>query len=202
MLDALRLDLPHAPRLVHRLDRDTSGCLVLARHHRTVRRLGRLFAAGVVEKTYWAVVEGLPAAPAGRIDLPLAKRIGRTGWRMAPDPTGQAALTEYRVLGAGGGLAWLELRPRTGRTHQIRVHCAVLGCPVLGDPTYGGGGAALHLHARAVAIPLHEGRPPVTAVAPPPAAMLTALRQCGFAADAAASGAPHVPSIAATGSAP
>jgi RluA family pseudouridine synthase len=202
MLDALRLDLPHAPRLVHRLDRDTSGCLVLARHHRTVRRLGRLFAAGLVEKTYWAIVEGLPAASAGRIDLPLAKRSSRAGWRMVPDPTGQAALTEYRVRGAGGGLAWLELHPRTGRTHQIRVHCAALGCPVLGDPVYGKGGAALHLHARAVAIPLHADRPPVTAAAPPPPAMLAALRQCGWAPASAATEPWPVPSTAATGSAP
>src|SRR5690242_13242619 len=88
-LDALRFDLPHPPRLVHRLDRDTSGCLVLARHRRTVRRLGRLFADGRVEKIYWAVVEGAPPGAFGRIDLPLAKQTSKSGWRILADPEGQ-----------------------------------------------------------------------------------------------------------------
>jgi RluA family pseudouridine synthase len=182
MLDALRFDLPHPPRLVHRLDRDTSGCLVLARHHRTVRRLGRLFAEGRVDKTYWAVVEGAPPAAEGRIDRPLAKRTSKAGWRMVTDPEGQPALTLYRVLGTAPGLAWLELAPRTGRTHQLRVHCAALGCPVLGDAVYGRGGALpLHLHARRIAIPLHEGRPPIVAEAPLPEPLLAAFGRCGFA---------------------
>jgi tRNA pseudouridine32 synthase / 23S rRNA pseudouridine746 synthase len=181
MLDALRFDLPHPPRLVHRLDRDTSGCLVLARHHRTVRRLGRLFAEGRVEKTYWAVVEGAPPDAAGRVDRALAKRTSKSGWRMVTDPQGQPAVTDYRVLGTAPGLAWLELAPHTGRTHQLRVHCAAIGCPVLGDAVYGGGSATpLHLHARRIAIPLHEGRPPIIAEAPLPESLLATFRRCGF----------------------
>ena len=99
---------------------------------------------------------------------------------MVVDPAGQAALTEWRVLGEADGLTWLELRPRTGRTHQIRVHCAHLGCPILGDARYGGGeGAAMHLLARSVAIPLE---PPVGATAPPPEHMRAALSACGWGA--------------------
>src|SRR5271167_2055929 len=138
--DALRFGLPHPPALAHRLDRDTSGCLVLGRHPKALRRLGALFAAGKIEKVYWAVVAGKPAEPEGTIDAPLRKETRRTGWRMEIDPAGQRAVTGYRVLASAEGRSWLELRPRTGRTHQIRVHCATLGCPVVGDPTYGGPG--------------------------------------------------------------
>ncbi|HLI13627.1 MAG TPA: RNA pseudouridine synthase [Alphaproteobacteria bacterium] len=181
LFDALRFGLPNPPALAHRLDRDTSGCLVLGRHRKALRRLGRLFAAGRVEKTYWAVVEGGPPEPEGRVELPLAKRTPKRGWHMAVDPAGQPAITDYRMLGASAGLSWLELKPRTGRTHQIRVHCAALGCPVLGDHVYGrGGGAPLHLHARAVAVPLyHPRRPPISAAAPPPPHMWEALEACG-----------------------
>src|SRR5207237_1513822 len=132
--DALRFGLPAPPALAHRLDRDTSGCLVLGRHRKALARLGRLFAGGLVEKTYWAVVEGAPPQESGRVELALRKLSRKEGWRMTADPAGQAAVTDYRVLGSGDGLAWLELHPRTGRTHQVRVHCAALGCPVRGDP--------------------------------------------------------------------
>lgn len=190
-LDALRFGLPRPPGLAHRLDRDTSGCLVLGRHRKALARLGRLFAAGRVEKVYWAVVVGAPPEPAGRVDLPLAKRsTAKRGWWMAADPEhGRPAATDYRVLGGGtglGDLTWLELRPRSGRTHQIRVHCAEgLGCPVLGETIYGPrpaapGAAPLHLHARAVAVPLYPNRPPVVATAPVPPHMLAALRACGY----------------------
>lgn len=184
MLEALTFGVRHAPRLVHRLDRDTSGCLVLARHEKAVRKLGRLFTAGAVEKTYWAVVSGTPPESEGRIELALRKVSNKAGWRMVVARDGQAAVTEYRVLGTAGGRSWLELRPRTGRTHQIRVHCAAIGCPVIGDPRYGpsagAGGAILHLHARSVVVPYSTTKPPVTAVANPPSHMAAFLRVSGY----------------------
>jgi len=182
-LGALRFGLREAPRLVHRLDRDTSGCLVLARHAKAVRRLGRLFASAQVKKTYWAVVEGEPPATEGVIDQPLAKITRKDGWRVVPDPAGQHAVTRYRVLGAQGGSCWLELRPETGRTHQLRVHCASAAMPVLGDPVYGPStspATRLHLHASSITIPLGGGRAPITITAPPPAHMLRALQACGW----------------------
>ena len=180
LFGALRYGLPRPPALAHRLDRDTSGCLVLGRHPKALRRLGRLFAEGKVEKIYWAVVAGAPPATEGRVDLALSKRTDRSGWRTVADPKGQAAVTDYRVLGKAPGVTWLELKPRTGRTHQIRMHCAALGCPVVGDATYGTGGGTLHLHARAVSVPLYPANPAIVATAPPPPHMLTRLRACGW----------------------
>lgn len=188
-LGALRFGLPHPPGLAHRLDRDTSGCLVLGRHRKALSRLGKLFQSGGVEKTYWAVTAGVPAAAEGRIELPLKKLSNRTGgWKMVIDPEGQAAVTEYRVLGTGNGpagekLAWIECKPKTGRTHQIRVHLAALGAPILGDPQYGDDGAErrpLHLLARAVAFKLYPKKPPVEAEAPVPPHMRAALQACGW----------------------
>jgi len=178
----LRFGLPKAPALAHRLDRDTSGVLVLGRHKKALRRLGTLFAEGRVEKVYWAVVAGVPQESEGRIEVPLAKQPrGTVGWRMVVDPQGQHAVTDYRVLGAAGGRAWLELRPRTGRTHQIRVHCAALGCPVVGDVTYGGpADHKLQLHARAISLPLYPAKPPVAVTAPVPPHMVALLRALGW----------------------
>jgi RluA family pseudouridine synthase len=182
--DALRFGLPQKPALAHRLDRDTSGCLVLGRHRKALAKLGRLFSTGAVEKTYWAVVEGAPPAEAGRIELALRKITSKAGWHMVPDPAGLSAITDYRVLGRANGLAWLELAPRTGRTHQIRVHCAALGCPVRGDPVYGrANGQPLHLHARAISLPLYPNKPPIKATAPVPPQLLAALKACGFAGE-------------------
>lgn len=127
-LDALRFGLPRRPEAAHRLDKDTSGCLVLGRHPRAMAQLNQLFRDGRIEKTYWAVVEGDPAEDAGLIDLALAKRAPDRGWWMKPDPAGLPSQTSYRVLGRGAldgtRLAWLALEPLTGRTHQLRVHCA------------------------------------------------------------------------------
>jgi RluA family pseudouridine synthase len=166
------------PWLAHRLDADTAGCLVVALRKAALLAAQAAFAAGAVEKTYWAVVRGAPAAPTGQINAPLLKRSTKAGWRMVVDPAGQPAASDFSVLGRGDGVAWLEIRPRTGRTHQVRAHCAALGCPVLGDPVYGVAEAGpLHLLARAILVPLD---PPVAATAPVPAHMRAALAQCGW----------------------
>jgi tRNA pseudouridine32 synthase/23S rRNA pseudouridine746 synthase/23S rRNA pseudouridine1911/1915/1917 synthase len=180
--DSLRFGLPHPPALAHRLDRDTSGCLMLGRHPKALRRLGLLFAEGKVEKLYWAVVEGSPIEAEGRIETGLKKITRGTGWRMIVDPSGQKAITDFRIWGAAGGRAWLELRPRTGRTHQIRVHCATLGCPVVGDPVYGDGasGEPLQLYARSITLPLYPGRAPLEITAPVPPHMERALERLGY----------------------
>ena len=171
-LDSLRFGLPRRPEVAHRLDKDTSGCLALGRHRQALARLGRLFFANRVEKTYWAVVVGGPDADEGAIDLPLAPRSpDPASWLMKADPAGQPALTHWRVLGRSDGLAWLELKPVTGRTHQLRVHCAERGWPILGDGIYGEkrtGGLRLHLHARSLLIPLYPKKPPIAVEAPPP----------------------------------
>lgn len=187
--DALRFESAERPRLAHRLDRDTSGCLVLGRTTGALKQLGRLFAEGRVEKLYWALVEGEPAQEEGRIALPLKKKeAGRHSWRMTAAEDGQEALTEYRVLGRAKGRAWLALTPVTGRTHQIRVHCAAMGWPVAGDWIYGLAPAprrpqtpALFLHARAIRVPLYWKKPAIEAEAPPPPHLRAALRQLGLA---------------------
>lgn len=184
--DALRFGFPKPPGLAHRLDRDTSGCLILGRHPKALRKLGKLFQDGKVDKTYWAVVAGTPPEEQGRIELPLKKVTNKSGgWRIVMADDGQSAITDYRVLGRGNGTTWLELKPHTGRTHQIRVHCATaLGCPLLGDPQYGGPeGHPLHLQSRAISLPLYPSREAVTAVAPVPPHMGAALAACGFEGD-------------------
>jgi tRNA pseudouridine32 synthase / 23S rRNA pseudouridine746 synthase len=179
LLDALRFGLPRLPELAHRLDKDTSGCLVLGRHTKALRDLNALFAAGRVEKTYWALVEGGPVAEDGLIEMALARRSPERGWWMKPDPAGRPAATRFRVLGRAAGLAWLELRPLTGRTHQLRVHCAAAGFPIVGDEVYGRAARsavpALQLHARAVAVPLYPRRPPIEVSAQPPPHMAARL---------------------------
>ena len=165
------------PWLAHRLDADTSGCLVVALRRAALHAAQAAFAGGTARKTYWAVVRGGPDGDAGVVDAPLLKRTGPAGWRMVADATGQAARTEWRVRGRAGGLAWLELHPRTGRTHQVRVHCALLGCPVMGDPLYGGGAGPLQLLARAISLPL---APVLEAVASPPGHMRAGLEKCGW----------------------
>jgi RluA family pseudouridine synthase len=184
-LDQLRFGLPQAPELAHRLDRDTSGCLVLGRHRKALARLGKLFAEGHIRKTYWAIVVGKPPQTAGLIDLPLLKENRKSGWRMKVDPKGQASQTEYSIIGSTGTLTWLSLAPKTGRTHQLRVHLAAIGCPILGDPAYGGDATKaaefqMHLHAREIRVPLYPRRAPIKAVAEVPPHMHEAMRSCGW----------------------
>lgn len=175
--DALKFELPHAPWLAHRLDRDTSGCLILGRQKKALRRLGRLFESGLIKKTYWAIVHGAPESDSGIIDGYLEKIKTPKGWYMkmsGKSGNAQTAVTEWKVMKRGDGYAWLELYPKTGRTHQIRVHCQSLGCPVIGDWVYGPPAKdgetlpLLHLHARSIRIPLHENQPPVSVEAPAP----------------------------------
>ncbi len=176
---ALRFGLPRNPALAHRLDRDTSGCLVLGRHHKALEKLGLLFKQGKVEKIYWAIVDKGPAQDEGLIDLPLGRLDAARGWWMKPDPAGLPAKTLWRILSRMGGRALVELKPLTGRTHQLRVHCAAQGFPILGDPIYGQGGAmGLQLHARAITIPLYKNKEPVNIEAPVPPHMRATLAAC------------------------
>lgn len=182
-LDDLRFGLPRPPEIAHRLDRATSGCLVLGRHRKALARLGRLFAGGAIEKVYWAVVRGEPPAQEGVIELPLGRRSPERGWWMQVDPHGQPAATRYRVLARGHGRTWLELCPLTGRTHQLRVHLSAIGCPIEGDAIYGQAprNAPLLLHARSVRVPLYPHRPAIEVEAPAPAhleAMIGAMSRC------------------------
>jgi tRNA pseudouridine32 synthase/23S rRNA pseudouridine746 synthase len=249
--DALRFGLPRPPALAHRLDKETSGCLVLGRHRKALAHLGLLFKHGKVGKTYWAVVEGGPEAEGGTIDLPLGRLDATRGWWMKPDPKGLPAVTKWKVLGrwsstgganassGGQGLAvspppcgegsgvgvervksspfnfdpppqpsptrgegarpsgcesgvssrltFLALEPVTGRTHQLRVHCAAMGWPIVGDNIYGTaprfGGPGLHLHAREIIVPMQKNRAPVRVIAPVPAHMEALLRRCGWAGE-------------------
>jgi tRNA pseudouridine32 synthase/23S rRNA pseudouridine746 synthase len=200
--DALRFGLPRAPALAHRLDKDTSGCLVLGRHRKALAHLGLLFKHGKIGKTYWAVVEGGPEVDEGTIDLPLGRLNEERGWWMKPDPQGLPSMTTWKVMGrsaAGaqgegqtgeggpGGNArftWLALTPVTGRTHQLRVHCAASGWPIVGDTIYGNAprftGSPQMLHAREVEVPISKSKPPVKVTAPVPDHMRDALRACGW----------------------
>ena len=183
-LDQLRFGQPEHPHLAHRLDRETSGCLVLGRHRKALARLGLLFSKGFVDKTYWALTVGSPKQDSGLIDVPLIKQDRNRGWKMMTDPKGQPSQTEWKVLGRSGRLTWIEAKPLTGRTHQIRVHLASVGCPVAGDSVYGHGVAdmdftQLHLHSRQIVVPF-DRFDPITSIAPLPEHMAASFQQSGF----------------------
>ena len=258
--DALRFGLPRPPVLAHRLDRDTSGCLVLGRHRKATATLGLLFKHSKIAKTYWAVVEGGPDEDHGTIDLPIGKRNAERGWWQKIDhEDGLPSLTKWTVLGryvpegaaaapatepegsdannspppggqgsgvggdsgslgsgyppphpspargegargapgdasdqtqprnastSSGRLTWLALEPITGRTHQLRVHCAAMGWPIVGDNIYGNGPRfgepTLHLHARQISIPLSRNKPPVVVTAPVPPHLYQRMRACAW----------------------
>jgi 23S rRNA pseudouridine955/2504/2580 synthase len=189
MLDALRFGGTERPKLVHRLDRDTSGVLLLARGVKPASRLAAAFRGRDVEKTYWALLWGVPEVLAGRIDFPL-KRVELGGSsRSEPagrkDPDALKAVTEYRIVDyAGKKFALAELNPQTGRMHQLRAHMLALGTPILGDAAYGqafqeGFAAQLHLHARRLHIPHPDGGW-LTVEAPLPKHMREAFTHLGF----------------------
>jgi 23S rRNA pseudouridine955/2504/2580 synthase len=195
MLDALAFEAAERPRLVHRLDKDTSGALLLGRTAAATARLAAAFRSRRARKCYWALVVGVPRYAQGRIDAPLAKMAGRQGDKVTvDDDEGRRAVTYYRVVDSVlKKAAWLELEPRTGRTHQLRAHCALLGTPVQGDGKYGGHAAylsgqgisrKLHLHARAIEVP-HPRQGVVRVVAPLPAHMAASFAFFGFAESAA-----------------
>ena len=195
LLDTLRFDSDERPRLVHRLDKDTSGVLLIARNAAAAAFFTRAFREKTTRKTYWAAVIGLPQLPQGRIDLALAKRAGAGGERVhAGDEDGKSAVTYYRVMDHVGDRAgWLALLPVTGRTHQLRAHCAALGTPIIGDGKYGASAAdlagvvaasGLHLHARSLQIPSPEGGT-LRVTAPLPPHMRETWDLLGFASDVA-----------------
>ena len=171
-LDELKLGFRMAPVPVHRLDTDTSGCLLLARNPKALKRYNKAFEDKLVGKTYLGVLAGIPAAKEGTVSLSLAKiSSAEKGWRMIPARKGKPSVTHWRVVAEVNGRALVEFTPETGRTHQIRVHCASgIGLPLLGDPVYGAanGFARTMLHAAAITVP-REGKPPIEASAPMPA---------------------------------
>ena len=201
MLDGITFEAQERPRLVHRLDKDTSGVLVLARSRTAASKLGQALKSRQARKIYWALVKGVPRVPQGRIDLPLIKtgRSGEERVRVAEDAQyrygareAQAARSYYALLEhAGQDLAWLAMMPVTGRTHQLRVHAAAIGHPIIGDGKYGGAQAhpggglteKLHLHARSIDIPHPGGGSLLLVSAPLPKHMLKAWAMLGFDPD-------------------
>jgi tRNA pseudouridine32 synthase/23S rRNA pseudouridine746 synthase len=174
-LRALRFGFQRIPLPVHRLDRDTSGCLLLARNPKARKRFQRAFEERKVGKTYVAVLDGVPAEEAGIVDLALDKvSTAEAGWRMVPDPAGQPAVTHWRVACLRDGRAVVLFTPETGRTHQIRVHASDgIGIPISGDPVYGLGKGPMLLHALSLRVDRGD-KPPVEATAPLPPSFVSA----------------------------
>ena len=174
-LGELRLGFQRDPAPVHRLDTDTSGCLLLARNPKALKRFSAAFEARTVEKVYLGIVAGVPQGEEGTIALSLSKiSSAEGGWRMIAAKKGKPSVTHWKLLRSIDGISLVEFRPETGRTHQIRIHAlAGLGLPLMGDPVYGdgpsklGGAKRTMLHASRLEIP-REGKPPIVAEAPLP----------------------------------
>ncbi|VWX47009.1 RluA family pseudouridine synthase [Novosphingobium sp. 9U] len=189
LLDAFAQDGGPRPRLVHRLDKDTSGVLLIARTPGSAAYFSKRFSGRSARKIYWALVVGVPSIEDGMIELPLSKQPGTGGEKMHVDVEGgQSARTRYRVLDrAGNAACWVELHPLTGRTHQLRVHMAAIGHPIVGDGKYGGQDAFLtgsisrkmHLHARRLIIDHPDGTP-LDVTAPLPEHFAMGMEQLGF----------------------
>jgi 23S rRNA pseudouridine955/2504/2580 synthase len=175
-------------KLVHRLDKDTSGVLLIAKNVQVARTLTQAFKDGVLEKTYWAITLGVPNPPEGEIYAPLQKQNIGGQELMVQDPEGDRAVTLYRVMDfAHNKAALVELTPKTGRTHQLRAHMLILGTPILGDPKYKNDHLSidnvvqkLHLHARSIRIPNLFGKGPLTITAPPNTVFVQTCEQLGF----------------------
>jgi 23S rRNA pseudouridine955/2504/2580 synthase len=189
LLDALTFELETRPKLVHRLDKDTSGALLVARTTRAAGYFAKSFSGRTARKIYWALVVGVPSIDDGMIELPIAKQPGTGGEKMQVDEAeGSPARTRYRVIErAGNSAAWVELQPFTGRTHQLRVHMAAIGHPIVGDGKYGGPAAFLtggisrkmHLHARRIRIDHPDGGM-LDVTAPLPSHITESLAHLGF----------------------
>jgi 23S rRNA pseudouridine955/2504/2580 synthase len=191
------------PRLVHRLDRDTSGVLVIAKRRSVAAKLGRAFQARSVRKIYWALLHGVPRPPQGKVEAALVKASGPEGDRVRKARAGeqdiaQSAVTHYAVVDrAGQQVAFVSLKPVTGRQHQLRAHMAILGHPILGDEKYHGDKDLpegipnkLHLHARRISFPHPSGEGMVDVTAPLPEHMTRTFADFGFEArEADAAGA-------------
>ena len=176
-LHQLRFGFHRLPLPVHRLDRDTSGCLLLARNPKAHKAFQRAFEDKRVEKSYVAVLDAVPAAESGTIEMPLGKvSTAAEGWRMVEDAAGKHAVTHWRVLNVLDGRPLVLFTPETGRTHQIRVHAAAgIGVPIAGDPVYGKGKGPMLLHALSLKV-ARGAKPPVEATAPLPPTFV----QAGF----------------------
>ncbi len=182
MLNGLRFGAPERPRLVHRLDKDTTGVLLLARSLAAARHCAKAFRDNTVDKTYWALVRGRPNPATGAIDFPLVKTGAGGDRRARAVRKGQSANTSYRTRKSGKGASWVEFHPGTGRMHQIRAHAAAIGCPILGDSRYGlrkDANTPLQLHARDLALPGLDGLT-VRINAPLPAAMKSRFTDLGI----------------------
>jgi tRNA pseudouridine32 synthase/23S rRNA pseudouridine746 synthase len=174
-LHHLRFGFHRLPLPVHRLDRDTSGCLLLARNPKAHKAFQRAFEEKLVEKSYVAVLDAVPETESGTIDMPLGKvSTAADGWRMVPDERGKHAVTHWRVAAVKDGHAVIVFTPETGRTHQIRVHAASgIGIPISGDPVYGAGKGPMLLHALSLRVD-RGAKPPIEATAPLPPTFVSA----------------------------